>query len=103
MGHFAQGFLVVTMFLQTGEKFWHPRDITELQRYGSPIKIGAQGDMLDPDAFDNIVDVAQDFTSSRPASLRPEPVSGEWGNLKGTPSAKALARLQVMPRERRPA
>ncbi len=61
MGHFAQGFFIVTMFSQAGEKFWHSGDITELQRYGSAIKIGAQGHMFYTNAFGYIIDVAHDF------------------------------------------
>ena len=43
------------------------------------------------------------LTSALPASVKPGPVSGEAGKLKGTPCPKALGRLQVMPTERKPA
>src|SRR6478672_2370868 len=46
---------------------------------------------------------AQRRTSRRPAAVRPGPVSGDAGNMNGTPWANALGRLQTGPSERRPA
>ena len=41
-------------------------------------------------------------TRSRPAAVRPAPVSGDDGKRNGTPSAKAFGRDQTSPIERRP-
>ena len=46
---------------------------------------------------------AQRVTSARPASVSPGPVSGEDGEMNGTPCANALGRLHTGPIERSPA
>ena len=45
----------------------------------------------------------QRATSRRPASVSPGPVSGDDGEMKGTPCANAFGRLHTGPSDRRPA
>ena len=61
MGHFTQSVIIVTMFSQDVEKFRYSGDVAELQRYGGPVKIGAQSNVLYPDAFGDIIDMVHDF------------------------------------------
>ena len=65
MGHFAQCLSVITIVPQAINKFGHTGSVTEFHGYDGPVKIRAQGHVLDADALGDIVNVTHDLGYGR--------------------------------------
>ena len=58
MGQFAQSYIIKPVLAQRTEESGIPCDVPHLVRYGGPIEIGAERDVVDPYSLGDVVDVA---------------------------------------------